>query len=48
MGDITPIDESFEETTMKDDKANNVSVVKNNFKMKTPVEDGIYEYLTES
>ncbi len=47
MGDITPIDESFEETKMKDDNGKDVSVVKIDFKMKTPVEDAIYEYLTK-
>lgn len=46
MGDVTPIDESFEETMMKDDKGNDVSVVKIDFKMNTTVEDGIYAYLT--
>ena len=46
MGDVTPIDESFEETMMKDDNGNDVSVVKIDFKMNTTVEDGIYDYLT--
>jgi len=46
MGDVTPIDESFEETMMKDDNGNDVSVVKLDFKMNTTVEDGIYDYLT--
>ncbi len=46
MGDVTPIDESFEETMMQDDNGNDVSVVKIDFKMNTTVEDGIYEYLT--
>ena len=46
MGDVTPIDESFEETMMKDDNGNDVSVVKLDFKMDTTVEDGIYAYLT--
>ena len=46
MGDVTPIDESFEETMMKDDNGNDVSVVKIDFKMNTSVEDGIYDYLT--
>ncbi len=45
MGDITPIDDSFEETTMKDDKGNDVSVVKIEFKMNTSVADDIYEYI---
>ena len=46
MGDVTPIDESFEETMMQDDNGNDVSVVKLDFKMNTTVEDGIYDYLT--
>lgn len=46
MGDVTPIDESFEETMMQDDNGNDVSVVKIDFKMNTTVEDGIYDYLT--
>ena len=46
MGDVTPIDESFEETMMQDDNGNDVSVVKLDFKMNTTVEDGIYAYLT--
>ena len=46
MGDVTPIDESFEETMMQDDNDNDVSVVKIDFKMNTTVEDGIYDYLT--
>jgi hypothetical protein len=45
-GDVTPIDESFEETMMKDDNGNDVSLVKLDFKMNTSVEDGIYDYLT--
>ena len=47
MGDITPIDERFEETRMKDEKGNDVSLVKIDFKKNTTVEDGIYEYLTK-
>ena len=46
MGDVTPIDESFEETMMQDDTGNNVSVVKLDFKMNTTVEDSLYDYLT--
>ena len=46
MGDVTPIDKSFEETMMQDDNGNDVSVVKIDFKMNTTVEDGIYDYLT--
>ncbi|AFV24048.1 type III restriction protein res subunit [Methanolobus psychrophilus R15] len=46
MGDVTPIDESFEEATLVDDDGKNVSVVKVRFRMKHPVEDSIYEYIT--
>jgi superfamily II DNA or RNA helicase len=46
MGDVTPIDESFEEATLVDDDGKNVSVVKVRFRMKHPVEDSIYEYVT--
>jgi len=42
MGDVTPLDESIEETTMADKK---VPVVKMILRMKQPVEDSIYEYL---
>lgn len=48
MGDMTPIDESIEQTTMPDGKGNNVSVVKMRFLMSQPVEDSIYEYLTKA
>lgn len=46
MGDIIPIKNSFEQTTMPDDKGKQVSVVKIKFSMNNPVEDSIYEYLT--
>jgi hypothetical protein len=46
MGDLTPIDNSFSQTTMIDDHGKDVSVVKIHFSMNHPVEDGIYEYLT--
>ena len=48
MGDVTPNNESFEETKMKDDKGRNVSVVKVVFKMNVPVDRDIYEYLTNN
>jgi len=47
MGDITPIDESFTEAKMTDDKGKEVSVVKIDFTMNTVVEDGLYNYITE-
>ncbi len=46
MGDVTPIDDSFQETRMLDDKGNKVSVVKIIFKMDIPVENSIYNYIT--
>ncbi|SES62087.1 Helicase conserved C-terminal domain-containing protein [Methanococcoides vulcani] len=46
MGDVTPIDESFEEATLVDDDNKNVSVVKVRYRMNHPVEDSIYEYIT--
>ena len=47
MGDVKPIDESFEETTILDDKGKSVSVVKVIFKLNQPVEDSLYDYLTK-
>jgi SOS-response transcriptional repressor LexA len=47
MGDLTPIENSFEQTTMLDDNKSPVSVVKIKFLISPPVEDSIYEYLTE-
>jgi superfamily II DNA or RNA helicase len=46
MGDITPVDDSFVQTTLNDDNGNPVSVVKVVFTMNVPVEDNIYEYIT--
>jgi len=48
MGDVTPIDKTFEQTTLTDDHGKPVSVVKVIFKMNTPVEENLYNYLTES
>jgi superfamily II DNA or RNA helicase/HKD family nuclease len=45
MGDITPIDGSFVQTTLPD-KEKEVSVVKIRFTMNHPVEDAIFKYLT--
>ncbi len=47
MGDVKPIDESFEVTTILDDHGNSVSVVKVIFKLNQPVEDSLYDYLTK-
>jgi len=46
MGDIIPIEDSFEETTMLNDRGKQVPVVKINFNMKSPVEMNLYNYLT--
>ena len=47
MGDLTPIENSFEQTTMPGGNEKLVSVVKMKFSMNPPVEDSIYEYLTD-
>lgn len=47
MGDVKPIDESFEETTILDKNSKRVSVVKVIFKLNQPVEDSLYDYLTK-
>ena len=46
MGNVKPIDNTFEETTIKNDKNNNVSVVKVVLELQTPVESTIYNYIT--
>ena len=48
MGDVTPVHESFKQTNIKDDANNDVSVVKVKFKLNTPVEDALYNYITNS
>ena len=48
MGDITPIENSFVQTTMPSDSGKDVSVVKVKFSMNQPVEDSIYDYLTKN
>jgi superfamily II DNA or RNA helicase/HKD family nuclease len=47
MGDVKPVKESFEETTILDDNGKSVSVVKVIFKLNQPVEDSLYDYLTK-
>lgn len=47
MGDIIPIDDSFEEAKIKDDNGKWLPVVKIRFKMLIPVEQKLYEYLIE-
>lgn len=46
MGDVKPIDETFEETTIKNDQNKDVPVVKVILKLESPVESTIYNYLT--
>ncbi|WMW21824.1 DEAD/DEAH box helicase [Methanolobus mangrovi] len=46
MGDVTPVDESFEEATLVNDDNKKVSVVKVKYRMNHPVEDSIYDYIT--
>jgi len=46
MGDVKPIENGFEQTTMPADDEKPVSVVKIRFSMQVPVEDSIYNYIT--
>ncbi len=48
MGDIKPIPESFEQTTMPADNGKTVSVVKVKFQMTHLVEDSIYNYIIDA
>jgi superfamily II DNA or RNA helicase len=48
MGDVTPIQGSFKQATIKDDSNNDISVVKVKFRLNTPVEDALYYYITNS
>lgn len=48
IGDMIPIDESFKQSTLKNDNGKDVSVVKVIFSMKIPVEDNIYDYIKDS
>jgi superfamily II DNA or RNA helicase/phage repressor protein C with HTH and peptisase S24 domain len=47
MGDVTAIEKSTSQGTMKNNSGKLVSVVKVSFKMKTPVSDSMYNYLLE-
>ena len=47
MGDVKPINETFEEATIQDDHGKSVSVVKVIFKLNQPVEDSLFDYLTK-
>jgi hypothetical protein len=46
IADVTPQDNSFEQTSMRDDNGKEVSVVKMLLTLKHPVEANMYEYLT--
>jgi hypothetical protein len=46
LGEGTPIEDSFEETTMPSDKGKEVSVVKMVFKLSHQVEEHLYAYIT--
>jgi superfamily II DNA or RNA helicase/HKD family nuclease/SOS-response transcriptional repressor LexA len=46
MGDVKPIDQTFKETTIKNDKNIDVPVVKVVLDLKYPVENSIYDYIT--
>ena len=48
IGDVTPIQGSFKQATIKDDSNNDVSVVKVKFRLNTPVEEALYYYITNS
>jgi hypothetical protein len=48
MGDVVPIQESFKQANIKDDANNDVSVVKVKFRLNTPVDDALYNYITNS
>ena len=46
MGDVLPVEDSFEEELMETGKKP-VSVVKTHLKLKIPVEKGLYDYITK-
>ena len=48
MGDLVPIQESFKQAIIKDDTNKDVSVVKVKFRLNTPVDDALYNYITNS
>jgi hypothetical protein len=47
MGDVKPMDNGFEQTSILDDHGKSVGVVKVIFKLENPVEDSLYSYLTK-
>jgi hypothetical protein len=48
MGFVNPIDESFSETTIINDKKKKIPIVKILFNMNDPVEDNLYNYITKT
>jgi mutator protein MutT len=46
LGEVKPLENSFLETSLKDDNGKDVSVVKILLKLDAPVEDSLYNYLT--
>jgi mutator protein MutT len=46
LGEVKPVENSFIETSLKDDNGKDVSVVKILLKLDAPVEDSLYNYLT--
>jgi len=46
MGDVKPVENFYEETFIKDDNNKDISVVKLIFKLSTPVESRLFNYLT--
>lgn len=46
MGDVKPVENSFVESSIMDEKNNKVPVVKVKFRLKTAVEDALYNYIT--
>jgi len=47
MGDLTPIKDAYEQTTMSKGNGNSISVVKITFEMKNPVSSSMYDYITD-
>jgi hypothetical protein len=48
VGEVIPKEDSFIEVKMKDKNQKEIPVVKLEFKLLTPVEDHLYEYLTDT
>ncbi len=47
MGDLMPIKDAYEQTTMSKGDGTSVSVVKIIFEMKNPVSSSMYDYITD-